>query len=98
MAISSRDSEVKVHRIVTISNPQGLHARPADLFIKVASRFDSRIELIKGHERVDGKSIWAILTLAATEGTELIIEATGCDADEACRALAELVDRQFAEE
>ena len=81
-----------------MTNPQGLHARPADLFVKLASRFESRIELVKGAERVDGKSMLAILTLAACEGTQLSIEATGTDAEQALDALAELIAQNFAED
>src|SRR5262245_59124180 len=84
-------------RRVTVTNPQGLHARPADQFAKVARRFASRIEVVKGNERVDGKSILAILTLAAESGTELVIEATGADAPSAVEALAALVARNFVE-
>jgi phosphocarrier protein len=82
---------------VVVTNPQGLHARPADLFVKLASRYESTIEVIKDGERVDGKSILAILTLAAVQGTHLRIEATGPDADDALQALAELVVRNFEE-
>jgi phosphocarrier protein len=82
-------------RTVVVSNPQGLHARPADLFVKLASRYEATIEVVKDGERVDGKSILAILTLAAVPGTQLRIEATGPDAEAALDALAELVLRNF---
>jgi phosphotransferase system HPr (HPr) family protein len=84
-------------REVVVGNPQGLHARPADAFVKTALRFASRIEVVKDSERVDGKSILSILTLAAEEGTKLSIEATGDDAEEALEALAELFARNFAD-
>ncbi|HEX3725283.1 MAG TPA: HPr family phosphocarrier protein, partial [Pirellulales bacterium] len=61
------------------------------------SRYQSTIEVIKDGERVDGKSILAILTLAAVAGSQLKIEATGPDADAALSALAELVLRDFDE-
>ncbi len=83
---------------VRIINPQGLHARPADLFVKMANRYESVIEVAKDGEKVDGKSILAILTLVALEGTELSIEARGPDADEALRALVGLVEQGFAED
>ena len=89
--------EIRAVRIVVVQNPQGLHARPADLFAKLAVQYQSKIEVIKDNERVDGKSILAILTLAAVEGTELTLEATGCDAVEAIDALATLVCQNFAE-
>lgn len=85
-------------RQVMVSNPQGLHARPADMFARLALRFRSQINLVKESERVDGKSILSILTLAAMEGTKLSIEATGDDAEEALEALAALFTRNFAEE
>ena len=87
-----------VTRTVVVTNPQGLHARPADLFVKLASQYQAKVEVIKDGERVDGKSILAILTLAAVEGTQLTIEATGPDAEAALDALAELVVRNFDEE
>ena len=90
-------NDTKAVRQVVITNPQGLHARPADMFVKLAVRFEAKVDVIKDNERVDGKSILAILTLAAVEGTELIIEATGCDANEAIDALTELVQNNFAE-
>jgi len=85
-------------RAVVILNANGLHARPADKMVKMASQFKSRIEIIKGHERVDGRSIISLLTLAAEQGTELVVEATGEDAQAAVEALAELIARQFDEE
>jgi phosphocarrier protein HPr len=90
-------SELIARRNVVVTNPQGLHVRPADLFVKLARRYDARIEVIKDSERVDGKSILAMLTLAAVENTELVIEATGEDAEQAVAALADLFARNFAE-
>ncbi len=84
-------------RTVVVTNPQGVHARPADMFVKLASQYESKIEVIKDGERVDGKSILAMLTLAAVEGTTLKLEGTGPDAEAAVAALAELVLRDFDE-
>lgn len=90
-------AEPKLTRTVVVTNPQGLHARPADLFVKLATRFAAKVELVKDHERVDGKSILSIMTLAAAEGTRLSIEAVGPDAQQALDALAALVEQDFAE-
>lgn len=84
-------------RQVVVTNPQGLHARPADMFVKVAQQFPCLVEVVKGNERVDGKSILDILTLAAVEGTTLSIEATGDNAQQAVEALVGLVERNFDE-
>jgi phosphocarrier protein len=75
-----------------------MHARPVNLFVQLASQFESKIDVVRGDERADGKSILSILTLAAAQGTELSIEATGQDADAALDALADLVAKGFAEE
>jgi phosphotransferase system HPr (HPr) family protein len=91
-------SDFVASKDVTIANPQGLHARPADLFSRLASRFDSTIEVVKDGQRVDGKSILDILMLAAVEGTTLTIVAMGTDADEAVEALARLLDQYRTEE
>ncbi|MEX0586315.1 MAG: HPr family phosphocarrier protein [Pirellulales bacterium] len=89
--------EVRVTRAVVINTPNGLHARPADLFIRLANRFKSRIDVIKDTIRVDGKSMLEMLTLAAEKGTRIVLEAIGPDAEEAIDALAKLVETDFDE-
>jgi phosphocarrier protein HPr len=90
-------TESRVVRAVVVTNPQGLHARPADMFAKLANQFECRVELVKESERVDGKSILSLLTLAAVSGTSLMIETIGPDAESAAAALAELFERNFDE-
>jgi len=70
-----------------VQNKQGLHARPAALFVQIANKFDSRITVIRNKEEVNGKSIMGILMLGAEKGSYIIIEADGQDAE---LALAEL--------
>jgi phosphotransferase system HPr (HPr) family protein len=84
-------------RSVTVRNPQGLHLRPADLFVRMAMQFTSHIEIVKDGERFDGKSILSLMTLAAAQGTELVLLARGQDAEAALDALAELFGRGFDE-
>jgi len=83
-------SDTAATRQVTVSNPQGLHARPAHALVNLASQFRSEIGVIRDHERADGKSILSVLTLAAEHGTELILEAKGEDAKDALDALEHL--------
>lgn len=80
-------------KTVIVKNPQGLHARPASLFVNLAQQFQATIEVVKEENIVDGKSILSILTLAATVGTELMIRAEGEDAQSALDALVELIDQ-----
>ena len=84
-------------REVVVTNAQGLHARPADLLTREARRWRSRIELVADAQRVDGKSILEVLTLAAEAGTRLVVEATGPDAREALEAIGGLFERKFNE-
>jgi phosphotransferase system HPr (HPr) family protein len=81
--------------MVTISNPQGLHMRPAYLFVSTALKYDCKIEVVKDDIRVDGKSVLDILTLGASQGTRVQLEATGVDAQLAINALEELVAAGF---
>lgn len=83
---------------VTITNKLGLHARPAMSFADTAAQFKSDIHVIKGGNKFDGKSIMNLMMLAATQGTELEITATGADADDALAALQKLVESNFDEE
>lgn len=90
--------ELAVSRDVIVANPQGLHARPADAFVRLANSFTSKVSIVKDGERVDGKSILAVLTLAALKGTKLSIEASGQDAEAALEALVELIEQDSDEE
>jgi len=85
-------------RTVTIRNKLGLHVRPASLFVERASKFKSDIYIIKDGERVNGKSIMGVLSLAAEQGSDLTIRAEGEDCEEAVEALSELVEEGFNEE
>jgi phosphotransferase system HPr (HPr) family protein len=87
-----------VTRTVVIRNPNGLHARPAERFAREAMRYQSRVEVLCRNERIDARSILMLLTMGATQGTELIIEAEGQDAQQAVEALATLVESGFVEE
>ena len=78
-------------RTVTVVHSQGLHARPAALFVQLAQRFASRVTVKKGRKIVDGKSIMGLLTLAARQGARISIIADGPDAAEALARLVELV-------
>ena len=69
--------------------------RPAYMFAETASRFDSKIELIKDDIRIDGKSVLSILTLGAAQGTVVGLEVTGSDAIDAIEVLEELLSSGF---
>jgi len=76
-----------IARKIVVKNKQGLHARPAALFVQIANKFDSRITVKRDAEEVNGKSIMGILMLGAEKGSEITIQVEGEDAQV---ALAEL--------
>lgn len=92
-----RGERQTLSREVIVTNSQGLHARPAELLSREARKWHSRIELVVDSQRVDGKSILDVLTLAAEAGTRVVIEATGPDARDALDALDGLFANRFHE-
>jgi len=83
--------------MLTITHEVGLHARPASMFVQTAVKFSSDIEVILGETTANAKSILAVLTLGAHKDSEITIKAEGEDADEALKALEELVLDNFGE-
>lgn len=84
-----------VCRKVTVSNPQGIHLRPAYLIAELAGKYESDVNLETAGTKVDGKSVLEIIGLAAANGTEVSIHAHGPDADEAVDAIAQLFHEGF---
>lgn len=82
---------------VVIKNPQGLHARPAAMFVQIASKYNANVALQKGEERVNGKSIMGILTLGIEQNSKVVLEADGCDADEVVAELTQLLTKESME-
>lgn len=80
-----------------IRNELGLHLRAAAAFVKLADQFESDVTMRRGDMVANGKSIIALVTLAAPCGTEVRIEAMGSDAERAVEALAGLVEGGFGE-
>ncbi|TVM16282.1 HPr family phosphocarrier protein [Oceanidesulfovibrio indonesiensis] len=80
---------------VRVLNEQGLHARPAAKLAQEAQKYGCEVFLVAGEERVDAKSVVDILTLAASKGTELVLEVSGEGADKAAHRLAEFFRNRF---
>ena len=80
-----------VEKKMVIRHKQGLHARPAALFVQIANKFESNISVRKGTQEVNGKSIMGILMLAAEPGSQIYIRAEGNDAKKAIEELEELI-------
>ena len=80
-----------IKKKLTVKNKQGLHARPAALFVQIANKFDSRITVRRDEEEVNGKSIMGILMLGAEKGSSIVIEAEGEDAQIAIIELEKII-------
>ena len=85
-------------REVTVINRLGLHARAAARFVHLASTFQSHVNLSRGSQTVDGKSITGMLLLAARTGTSLTVSADGSDEETALDTLCGFVESGFGED
>ena len=94
----SRRTVTKVSKVLEMQNSLGMHARPAALFVKTASRFESEIEVDCDGNCVSGKSIMGLLMLEAQCGAMLKVTAVGSDAAEAIKAIQQLMRYKFYED
>jgi len=85
-------------RVLTLSNQYGLHARPAAMFVKIASRYDAEVTVEKDGNKVSGKSILGLMTIEASCGSTLRITASGADAERVLAELEDLIQRKFDED
>jgi phosphocarrier protein HPr len=88
-----------VERTLTVRARLGLHARAAAKLVRVASGFDSSVELkrVDSGVRADAKSILSVLMLAASRGTSLQASVDGSDEEAAMAAIDELFAQGFGE-
>jgi phosphocarrier protein HPr len=88
----------KIEKEVTIINRLGMHARPAAMFVRIASRYRSEIWVEKEGEQINGKSIMGLMMLAAGQGSKLLIRCEGPDADKAMVEIEALILAKFNED
>ena len=89
---------LKIVKEIPIVNRLGLHARPAAMFVRIASRHRCEVWVAKEGEEVNGKSIMGLMMLAAGQGSKLQIRCEGADANKAMEELEELIKSRFNEE
>lgn len=87
----------KISSNFVVANTHGLHARPAMLLAKAAGRYQAEVSIRNGGGFVDGKSVLALLSIGASQGTKLTVVAEGCDAQEAMREIKDLFAASFGE-
>ena len=88
----------RVEKEITIVNRLGMHARPAAMFVRIASRFRCEVWVEKEGEQINGKSIMGLMMLAAGQGSKLRVRCEGPDAERALQELEELVAARFNED
>jgi len=103
MGLLSRKSSAdapsqKIEKEIPVVNRLGLHARPAAMFVRIASRYRCEVWVAKEGEEVNGKSIMGLMMLAAGQGSKLRLRCEGPDADKAVAELEELINARFHEE
>ncbi len=86
-----------VSKNLEIKNKLGLHARAAALLVQTIAKFDAEVMIAKDGQTVDGRSIMGVLTLAATQGSTIQVEARGREAETALAAVEKLIDNKFFE-
>src|SRR5947207_2681081 len=100
MGILSKKSSAGrvIEKEVTIVNRLGMHARPAAMFVRVASKYRAEVWVEKEGEKINGKSIMGLMMLAAGQGSKLKICCDGPDADKALAEIEELIAAKFNED
>jgi len=84
-----------ISRVVVLRNKQGLHARPAGEFVKMARTFQAKVSVEYNGRRVVAANMIDLLTLGAGQGKQLVLAAEGEEAEKAIAALADLVENVF---
>ena len=98
MSHSAGKNNSKIAREYVIRNRYGIHARPAAMLVKTASKFQADVTLEKGVVRVSGKSIMGLMTMEASCGAKIRIVAEGVDAEQALDEIERLFENKFYEE
>ena len=88
----------RIERELTIANKLGIHARPASMFVRIATRFDCEVFVDKDGETVNGKSIMGLMMLAAGPGSRIRVHAEGSEASKALEELESLIKAKFNED
>lgn len=86
-----------IHIQIEIINPRGLHARAAAKLVAIASEFVADITVTRNQDVANAKSILGLMMLAASQGSQLEVTATGSDADAAISAIKALIEAGFDE-
>ena len=92
-------NEMNLSKDFVVSNPLGIHARPASVFVQTATGFASDVSVtnLDTSNTADGKSVMSMLMLSAPQGTRIRLDVSGEDAVTAMEALSRLIEEGFNE-
>jgi phosphotransferase system HPr (HPr) family protein len=76
----------------TLTDPLGIHARPAGLFVKVLQGFSSAVTISRGSDSCDGKKLISLMKLRVKQGETITVKADGDDADAAIKAAKDFLE------
>lgn len=82
-----------VERKVTVNNESGLHARPAASLVQFVKKFDGDVQLIKDEKRANAKSIFNVMALGISKGTEILVRIDGENEEENLDNLVEFIEK-----
>jgi phosphocarrier protein HPr len=86
-----------IRKKFTVVNKLGLHARASAKLVDHAARYGSKIWIVRGERKVNGKSIMGVMMLAASKGTEIELIISGDDENDALNSLGALIENKFGE-
>jgi len=86
-----------LRRNYIVTNPSGLHMRPLQAFVEQANKYQSQVLVGRagGEEKLNGKSMIHLLGLGADQGTEIVVEVVGDDAENAMEALWSVLNQVY---
>ena len=92
-------NEMNLSKDLVVSNPLGIHARPASVFVQTATGFASDVSVtnLDTSNTADGKSVMSMLMLSAPQGTRIRLDVSGEDAVTAMETLSRLIEEGFNE-
>ncbi|MDP8203164.1 MAG: HPr family phosphocarrier protein [Candidatus Tenebribacter mawsonii] len=87
-----------IRKTIKIVNKLGMHARPATMIVKAATKYRSDFKIVKSDMEINGRSIMGVMTLAAEFGSELELVADGVDEEFLIKEITKMFEDKFGED
>ena len=78
-----------------VTDPQGIHARPAGLLVKEEKKFESNISVFKGARKGDLKKIFTVMALGVKQGETIKVQVEGADEEQAASTVEAFLKENF---